>query len=255
MRRTQNRGTNAPASGQYLASNSSPVWDSIHAPGPRQDASQSAYPAYSQGSMNSLQQQLQAMPLPPSAPLPRDLLPRAPTQLDDRPPDYWHSNKDLLSINFGSKEEYPYSISFKPTSGPYTCKYGVALLNLEIGRWMLFPKQPIDDYLPPHATRYTNAAFLIDWPGYRQHSCVLTLIDPCTNQHVTRAQLGAQVTQHFKDFINTRTEEDFFEGNGIQLGIDGVMYDQVRLSELYTTDGMTFRAQWGLNANYLYVEA
>ena len=108
------------------------------------------------------------------------------------------------------------------------------------------------------------------WPGYGTQSWVLNLIDPRTHRYVTRAQLGAQATQHFKDFINvcslyprcqcihisnltpfqTRTQEHFSEGNGIELGSDGVMYDQVRLSELYTKDGVTFRAQWGLIMHY-----
>jgi hypothetical protein len=41
----------------------------------------------------------------------------------------------------------------------------------------------------------------------------------------------------------------------MRLGIDGVLYDQVRLVELFTKDGMTYRAQFGLNAHFLAVTA
>ncbi|KAJ7197820.1 hypothetical protein GGX14DRAFT_402440 [Mycena pura] len=245
LHHSQNGSANAPALGQYQVAlyhaatmHAALQWESVLAPGPRQYATPtlSAYLAYSQGSMNSLQQQYQVMSPSPSAPLaPGPAAARAPTQLDDLPPDHWHSNKCLMSINFGEKNQYPYRISFKPASGP--CNYGVALLNLEIGRGMQAPNEPIGEYLPLHTTRYANASFLIDWPGYGTQSWVLNLIDPRTHRYVTRAQLGAQATQHFKDFINTRTQEHFSEGNGIELGIDGVMYDQVRLSELYTKDG------------------
>ncbi|KAJ7097128.1 hypothetical protein B0H15DRAFT_824843 [Mycena belliarum] len=182
--------------------------------------------------------------------------PRAPTQIDNRPPDYWHNNKHLLCINKGRASDYPMSISFRPSAGP--CSFAVAMLNLELGRGMVEPNIRIDQILPPAAARFADGALLLKWPGYYEKSLVLTLIDPRTRRHVTRAQLGAQVTQLFKDFINSRTEEDFFEdtpGGAMRLGVDGIQYDQVRLAELYTTDGMTFRPQFALNAHFLTVDA
>lgn len=104
---------------------------------------------------------------------------------------------------------------------------------------------------------------------------MLTLIDSRTRRHVTRANIGAQATQHFKHFVDvgpvlsvihstatlittkqTRREEDFYEDiDGAKfLGVDGVVYDQVRLSELYTKDGMTFHMQFALNAHYLTID-
>ncbi|KAJ7131174.1 hypothetical protein C8R44DRAFT_731437 [Mycena epipterygia] len=180
--------------------------------------------------------------------------PRAPTQVDSRPPDYWHNDKHLRRINRGSEAEYPVSISFRPSHGP--CTGGVALLNLELGRGLLAPHDRIDGILPPFAARFANAAMLIDWPGYCQVSFILTLIDPPTRRYITRAQLGAQVTQHFKDFLNSRKDEDFFDdtpGGAFLLGNDGVVYDQVRLVELYTKDGMTWRPEFALNAHFLSV--
>jgi hypothetical protein len=44
----------------------------------------------------------------------------------------------------------------------------------------------------------------MQWPGYRQESFVLTLVDPQRRYHLTRAALGAQTTQIFKEFINVR---------------------------------------------------
>jgi hypothetical protein len=41
----------------------------------------------------------------------------------------------------------------------------------------------------------------------------------------------------------------------MRLGVDGVSYDQVRLVELYTKDGMSYRPQFGLNAHFLAVDA
>ncbi|KAJ7486718.1 hypothetical protein FB451DRAFT_1168125 [Mycena latifolia] len=126
--------------------------------------------------------------------------PRAATQIDSRPPDFWHNNTHLMCINKGRKAEYPVSISFRPTTGP--CTVGVALLNLELGRGTRMPHDLVGDLVAPAAARFANGSLLIDWPGYRQASFVLTLIDPRTRRSVTRAQLGAQATQHFKDFAN-----------------------------------------------------
>ncbi|KAJ7486681.1 hypothetical protein FB451DRAFT_1534675 [Mycena latifolia] len=180
--------------------------------------------------------------------------PRAATQIDSRPPDFWHNNTHLMCINKGREAEYPISISFRPTTGP--CTVGVALLNLELGRGTRMPHDLVGDLVAPAAARFANGSLLIDWPGYRQASFVLTLIDPRTRRSVTRAQLGAQATQHFKDFANSVTEDDFYEdtpGGAFRLGVDGVQYDQVRLVELYTKDGMTFRPQFALNAHFLSV--
>ncbi|KAJ7057821.1 hypothetical protein C8F01DRAFT_1151173 [Mycena amicta] len=174
--------------------------------------------------------------------------PRVPTQVDERPTDWWHNPEKLLSINYGSREQYPYSISFIPTSGP--CQYGVAMLNLEHGRGMAQGDQPISrrDSAP-------DGKICKWWPGYRQESYVLTLVDPRTRRHVTRAQIGAQVTALFKQFVDTRREGDYVDDiHTIYLGLDGAMYEQVRLSEVYTKDGFTFRAQFGLVPHYLSVE-
>ncbi|KAJ7166928.1 hypothetical protein C8R46DRAFT_1095560 [Mycena filopes] len=182
--------------------------------------------------------------------MPPPTLGRTPTQIDDRPPDYWHENKHLMCVNRGLKIQYPHSISFRPTTGP--CTFGVALLNLEYARGMIAPDETLDLCMPPSIMRYESGAIHINWPGYRQESFVLTLINPRTGRHVTRADLGAQATQIFKDFANSRKESDFTDGDGAMcLGVDGVMYDQVRLVELYTKDGMSYHAQWGLNAHYL----
>ncbi|KAJ7034468.1 hypothetical protein C8F04DRAFT_1395501 [Mycena alexandri] len=188
----------------------------------------------------------------PPPPFPPPHVGRAPTQIDNRPPDYWHSNNGLMCVNRGVKLQFPHSISFRPTTGP--CTFGVALLNLEYARGMIAPTETLDLCMPPSIMKYANAAFLIDWPGYRQESYVLTLINPRKGRHVTRADLGAQVTQIFKDFANSRKQSDFTDGDGAMLlGVNGVLYDQVRLTELYTKDGMSFRAQWGLNAHFLAV--
>ncbi|KAJ7129886.1 hypothetical protein C8R43DRAFT_1208654 [Mycena crocata] len=189
-------------------------------------------------------------------PHPSRVHPRAPTQIDDRSPDYWHNEKSLMCINRRYEKNFPHSVTFRPTIGP--CRFGgVALLNLELGRGMVDGNAHLDELLSPDVARYTNGALLIDWPGYRQKTFVLTLVDPRTRRHVTRAALGAQVTQHFKDFVNAQTEKTFFEEkeNATLLGIDGVMYDQVRLAELYTKDGMTFHPQWAMNAHYLAMGA
>ncbi|KAF7289902.1 hypothetical protein MIND_01365100 [Mycena indigotica] len=178
---------------------------------------------------------------------------RAPTQVDDRPADHWHDPKNLLSINYGSKEQFPYSISFQPLWGP--CKYGVALLNLENGQGMKQGEAKISEELPPIFARYPTGTLIIDWPGYRQDTYILTLVDPATRRHVTRAQLGAQVTHYFKEFANTRQPSDYDErSEGFYLGVDGVSYDQVRLSEVYTKDGHTFRVQFGLVPHFLSVQ-
>ncbi|KAF7355953.1 hypothetical protein MVEN_00924600 [Mycena venus] len=171
----------------------------------------------------------------PPPPLRLPQVGRAPTQIDNRPPDYWHSNKHLMCINLGRKDEYPHSVSYRPTTGP--CTFGVAMLNLECGRFMVSPNERLNEFMPPTILRFTHGAFLLKWPGYRQESFVLTLVDPRTRRHVTRAALGAQVTQIFKDFINSRKESDFFDADGaMRLGIDGVSYDQ-----------------FGLNAHFLAV--
>ncbi|KAJ7728009.1 hypothetical protein DFH07DRAFT_970007 [Mycena maculata] len=177
--------------------------------------------------------------------------PRAPTQIDSRPPDYWHTNKYLMCINKGNEAEYPHSVSYRPTSGP--CTHGVAMLNLELGRGMVHPNALLNEFMPLELMHFASGALLLDWPGYSQVSYVLTLIDPRTGRHVTRAMLGAQVTQHFKDFVNTRKDKDFNDHleHGIEVGIDGVVYDQVRLVDLYTRDGMSYRPQFALNAHFL----
>ncbi|KAK7024754.1 hypothetical protein R3P38DRAFT_2530594 [Favolaschia claudopus] len=188
----------------------------------------------------------------PPPPPPRPLL--APTQIDSRPADYWHNNKHLLTINRGSEKEFPHSVSYRPTTGP--CTAGVALLNLEYAQshYMVAGNDILNEFMPPHTMRYAEAEFLIEWPGYRPASYTFTLVDPHTRRHITRAMLGAQATQLFKNFANTRKDAQFIEVDGsMRLGVDGVMYDQVRLVELYTKDGKTFRAQWALNAHYLSV--
>ncbi|KAJ7897635.1 hypothetical protein B0H14DRAFT_2557631 [Mycena olivaceomarginata] len=190
----------------------------------------------------------------PPPPFPCSHLARAPTQIDNRPPDYWHSNKHLMCVNRGRKEEYPHSISYRPTTGP--CTFGVALLNLEYGRGMVAPNERLNEFMPRSMMKFTHGALLFDWPGYRQESFVLTLVDPQRRYHLTRAALGAQTTQIFKEFINSRKDSDFCDRDGaMRLGIDGVLYDQVRLVELFTKDGMTYRAQFGLNAHFLAVTA
>nr|GAT42734.1 predicted protein [Mycena chlorophos] len=177
---------------------------------------------------------------------------RAATQTDSRPPDYWHDSKRLLSINFGSKEQYPWSISFIPLLGP--CKHGVALLNLELGKGMYAHSAPISDELPPRYARYQSGVLEIKWPGYKSVEFPLTLVDYKTERHITRGQMGAQVTQLFKDFINMQYEGSFDEtSDGFFLGIDGVQYDQVRLAEVYTADGIHWQAQFGLVPHFLLV--
>ncbi|KAJ7612381.1 hypothetical protein DFH06DRAFT_1345123 [Mycena polygramma] len=200
-----------------------------------------------------MQMQQRAGQMPPP-PLPLQHVGRAPTQVDNRPPDYWHSNKNMMCINLGKKDKFPWSVSYRPTTGP--CTFGVAMLNLEYGCGMASPNERLDEFMPPQLIRYANGALLFDWPGYRQESFVLTLVDPQTRRHVTRAALGAQVTQIFKDFVNSRRDSDFIDRDGaMRVGIDGVAYDQVRLVEVYTKDGMSYRAQFALNAHYLSVGA
>ncbi|KAK7012759.1 hypothetical protein R3P38DRAFT_3013853 [Favolaschia claudopus] len=160
------------------------------------------------------------MPPPP----PRPLL--APTQIDSRPADYWHN-----------KQAPPHHQS----------RYAQS-------HYMVAGNDILNEFMPPHTMRYAEAEFLIEWPGYRPASYTFTLVDPNTRRHITRAMLGAQATQLFKNFANTRKDAQFMEVDGsMRLGVDGVMYDQVRLVELYTNDGKTFRAQWALNAHYLSV--
>ncbi|KAJ7663091.1 hypothetical protein DFH06DRAFT_344438 [Mycena polygramma] len=198
-----------------------------------------------------MQQSAGQMPPPP---FPPPHVGRTPTQVDNRPPDYWHSNKNMMCINLGKADKFPHSVSYRPTNGP--CTFGVALLNLEYGRGMVAPTERLDEFMPPQLMRYANGALLLDWPGYRQENFILTLVDPQTRRHVTRAALGAQVTQIFKDFVNSRKDSDFTDHDGaMRVGIDGVSYDQVRLVEVYTKDGMSYRAQFGLNAHYLAVGA
>ncbi|KAJ6548654.1 hypothetical protein B0H19DRAFT_1074487 [Mycena capillaripes] len=211
---------------------------------------------YNQAQISTNRQQFQRMPsaghMPPPAFQPNQT-PRAPTQIDSRPPDYWHSNKHLMCVNRGTKLQFPHSVSYRPTSGP--CTFGVAMLNLEYGRGMVAPNEQIDEFMPPCIMKYANGALLLDWPGYRQENFVLRLIDQRTGRHVTRAALGAQATQIFKDFIHSRKESDFTDADGaMRLGVDGVSYDQVRLVELYTKDGMSYRPQYALNAHFLAVD-
>ncbi|KAJ6494258.1 hypothetical protein C8R45DRAFT_1212311 [Mycena sanguinolenta] len=197
-------------------------------------------------------QMMQAMGQMPPSHFPPPHAVRVPTQIDSRPPDYWHSNKHLMSVNYASPEQYPHTVSYRPTSGP--CTFGVALLNLEYGLGMVGPTQGLDELLPPSIRKYAHGSFLLEWPGYRAESFVLMLVEPKTQRYVTRAAFGAQVTQIFKDFINSRKDSDFLDRDGaMRLGTDGVWYDQVRLAELYTKDGLSFRAQWALNAHLLSV--
>ncbi|KAJ7611765.1 hypothetical protein FB45DRAFT_1065786 [Roridomyces roridus] len=206
----------------------------------------------SSGSRPSQSQQYAMQSAPRQMPPPHQSS-RAPTQVDSRPPDYWHNDKDMMCVNRGNAKEYPYSVSFRPTTGP--CRFGVALLNLELGLRMVNGEGGLDQLLPPPISRFAHATLLVEWPGYRSESYILNLVDPRTRQHITRAQLGAQATQHFKNFINTRTEAHFFEDsdNALLLSVDGVSYEQVRLAELYTKDGMTFHMQFALNVNYSVV--
>nr|GAT42775.1 predicted protein [Mycena chlorophos] len=174
---------------------------------------------------------------------------RPPTQVDERPPDYWHDPSRLLSINFGSKNDFPYSVSFIPQWGP--CKSGVALLNLEHGRGAKHGDAPISDELP---SRYATAKLQIKWPGYNEEIYPLELVDPKTQRPLTRAQLGAQVTHLFKQFANTRAHAEFDDSEfGIFLGLDGVQYDQVRLCEVFTHDGYHFFAQFALVPHYCHL--
>ncbi|KAJ7289423.1 hypothetical protein C8J57DRAFT_1706274 [Mycena rebaudengoi] len=174
-----------------------------------------------------------------------------PTTTPRTPTDYWHSDLGLLSINRGSVTEYPISISFRPTHGP--CTHGVAFTELQLGRGMHHPNQVVNQSLRASAHHYSAGILILEWPGYpnTRVNQIITLIDPQTRRHVTRAALGREVVQHFQNFIEMHGNE-YVDGipGGFFLGVDGVVFEQLRLSEVYSKDGMTFKLQMGLNAHF-----
>lgn len=105
-------------------------------------------------------QMMQSARQMPPPPFPPPHVGRTPTQIDSRPPDYWHNNKHLMCVNRGKKIDYPHSVSYRPTTGP--CTFGVAMLNLEYGRGMVAPNERIDEFMPPIIMKYASGALLID---------------------------------------------------------------------------------------------
>ncbi|KAJ7131173.1 hypothetical protein C8R44DRAFT_731436 [Mycena epipterygia] len=92
--------------------------------------------------------------------------------------------------------------------------------------------------------------------GPKNVSFILTLIDPRTPTHHAGAarHTGHATFQGLSQLAQSRKDEDFFDdmpGGAFLLGNDGVLYDQVRLVELYTKDGMTWRPEFALNAHFL----
>ncbi|KAF7323874.1 hypothetical protein MKEN_00608800 [Mycena kentingensis (nom. inval.)] len=172
------------------------------------------------------------------------------------PLDHWHNEKMMLSINHPSDpSRYPYTIRFHPNAGP--CTKGVALTNLEAGIGLRDPEVWVARALPRELAKYTHGSLRIEWPGYEPETYVLTLVDPVKRGHVNYAQIGREVVHFFKRYADTRNDADFHDGldrgrsMGVRLGRNGVGYEQVRLIELYTADGVTYRARFGLVPNQL----
>ncbi|KAJ7503928.1 hypothetical protein B0H11DRAFT_1905815 [Mycena galericulata] len=130
--------------------------------------------------------------------------------------------------------------------------FGVAMLNLEYGCFMVSPNERLDEFMSPSILRFTHGAFLLKWPGYCQESFVLTLVDPRTRRHVTRRPRRPSYSDLQGLYQSARNPTCDADG-AMWLGIDDVSYDHVRLVELFTKDGMTFHAQYGLNAHLLVV--
>ncbi|CAK5276450.1 unnamed protein product [Mycena citricolor] len=179
---------------------------------------------------------------------------QAATQIDGRLPDYWHSDQDAVIINRPAdwKTRGYSSIPFR-SSGGGSCSLGVALLNLESGLGTAHGEQCAAECLPGGLVAERTVKLMIEWPGYRARLYPLDMADASTGRYMTRRQLGEQITRLWKDFANrNRHETPSSQQLHLTLSTNGVIYDQVRLVELFTDDGTLFRLVYGVVANYLH---
>ncbi|KAF7323890.1 hypothetical protein MKEN_00610400 [Mycena kentingensis (nom. inval.)] len=166
--------------------------------------------------------------------------------------DSWHEINRLLTINHRQDyARFPYHILFNPAFGPGDSGHGVALTNLENGEQiMLVGSEESFHKCLPRQMRYSDVSLRIEWPGYAPQDYALHVLSS-RNRSATLYQVGAQVTKCFREFMKACHDRDFFDGRaggpvGIRLGPNGASFEQIRLIELFTMDGMTFRAKFGL---------
>ncbi|KAJ7741783.1 hypothetical protein DFH07DRAFT_981215 [Mycena maculata] len=179
--------------------------------------------------------------------------PNAPPVYPVLPPrddarDKWHTNK---LVYIPHRESFAgtvaISISFLPSHGP--CNEGVAMTELDLSRGMLEPRKRVGAYIPARAGTDTAGSLVFTWPGYpNTHVREKLSLKDGPAKYVTRGALGKEVSRIFRKFIDEHGHEHVpgVSGRNFPLGENGIKHEQLRLLEVFSTDGHNFYVRVGV---------
>ncbi|KAJ7214916.1 hypothetical protein GGX14DRAFT_609748 [Mycena pura] len=171
--------------------------------------------------------------------------------MPDRPTDTWHNTSAMRCCPpaWPVTSNVPITITFNPTHGPSSV--GVAFTELLYGRGVVDPNAGIQigPFIQPvvHSLDHT-VRLVLEWPGYHNKRAFPLDLKDDHGRYGTRGAFGKQIASAVYTFTEKFGDSDPFTPGGgrLRLGRTGIMFQQLRLLEVISFNGLEFYMRVGV---------
>ncbi|KAJ7193706.1 hypothetical protein GGX14DRAFT_576973 [Mycena pura] len=155
--------------------------------------------------------------------------------------DAWHSTSGMLTHPAQSFDTMlPIMITFAPSHGPGLT--GVALTELQRGRGLIMADTSLGDFISSKYHLVAVGRLIFEWPGYPNVQAFKLVLRDDRRRYTTRGDFGRQIADALHKFAEVSGP---LAVRGVR-GRHGILFEQLRLLEVFSIDGRDFYARLGV---------